>query len=121
MKVIGISGISGSGKTTLTKELALKLNTTSLYWDEFDDISKSPDDMASWQNQGKDYNAFDVPLDIALARRTIRDFKNFETLKTELEFYIHCSRSCFLQGDIKQQADLILDHTYNIEKIMSLL
>jgi len=59
IKVIGISGISGSGKSTLVKELSKRLNASSLYWDDFDEISNSPADYIAWYERGKDYKEFD--------------------------------------------------------------
>ncbi len=44
VKIIGISGISGAGTTTLTKALGTALDATTIFWDDFDDISESPDD-----------------------------------------------------------------------------
>ncbi|KAB8031028.1 AAA family ATPase [Fluviispira multicolorata] len=57
--VIGISGVSGSGKTTLTQKLSEGLNATKLFWDEFDEVSNSPDDYVEWYNSGRNYDAFD--------------------------------------------------------------
>ncbi|MBX9704030.1 MAG: AAA family ATPase, partial [Silvanigrellaceae bacterium] len=131
-KIIGIMGISGAGKTTVTKKLAESLHSTVVFWDEFDDISTSPEDLIEWYKNSKDYTAWnyqgladtlntlkqgnraihpvnheeliptevilfdaplgfkhqqtgkyidylvciDTPLDIALARRLLRDFQN---------------------------------------------
>jgi len=56
--VIGISGISGAGKTTLVKALSHYLESTSLFWDDFDEISTSPNDYVIWFEQGGNYNEF---------------------------------------------------------------
>lgn len=62
--VVGISGISGSGKTTLTKLLADELDATAIFWDDFDDISKSPEDYVAWFESGSPggADAWDYPL-----------------------------------------------------------
>lgn len=58
LKIIGISGISGAGKSTLVKSLSKKLQATSIFWDEFDEISTSPTDYVAWYKRGGDYNEF---------------------------------------------------------------
>jgi uridine kinase len=62
--VVGISGISGSGKTVLTKLLAYQLNATAIYWDDFDEISRFPEDYVAWYDSGSPggANAWDYPL-----------------------------------------------------------
>jgi uridine kinase len=46
--IIGVSGIAGAGKSTIIKKLAQSLQATALFWDDFDAISKAPDDYVSW-------------------------------------------------------------------------
>lgn len=75
--IIGISGVSGSGKTTLTKKLSEELNATSLYWDEFDEISRSPDDYVEWYKAGCDYKEFDY----SKLSEILRELKNGSTVK----------------------------------------
>lgn len=62
----------------------------------------------------------EVPLDISLVRRTLRDFKVPEKTKEELledlEFYINHSRPLFFDDDLKKIADLIIDGMLPIEK-----
>jgi uridine kinase len=58
-KIIGISGKTAAGKTTLAKALAKELNCTYISWDEFDEISKLPDDYVAWFNSGQNYEEFD--------------------------------------------------------------
>lgn len=77
VKIIGISGISGSGKTTLAKALALKLKATSLFWDEFDEVSTSPDDLILWHKDGRNDKAWDYAAIVS----TIRSLKKGKSLK----------------------------------------
>jgi len=174
--IIGISGISGAGKTTLTRELSKSLKATSLFWDDFDDISTSPDDYVAWYASGQgreiwDYPALarvletlkrgkvtkhpvlhhllkptqyvifdapmgrlhqqtgtyidlwvhiDIPLDVALARRTIRDFekdpRSVPELLEDLQYYLNHSRNLFLADEEKKGADWILDGMFSIEE-----
>ncbi|MCB9229304.1 MAG: hypothetical protein H6618_06810 [Deltaproteobacteria bacterium] len=51
--IIGISGVSGSGKTTLTQALSNLLEATAIYWDEYYEISDSPEDYVAWYKAGK--------------------------------------------------------------------
>lgn len=51
-QVVAISGIAGSGKTTIAKALAQKWNATAIYWDDFDELSSSPDDYVEWFESG---------------------------------------------------------------------
>lgn len=53
--IIGISGKMGAGKTTLAKALANNLDATLLAWDDFDEISISPNDYVDWFHRGEDY------------------------------------------------------------------
>jgi len=55
MKIVGISGVSGSGKTTLTKKLKRILHATTIFWDDFDEISQAPKDYVEWFKTSKDY------------------------------------------------------------------
>ncbi|WP_131783488.1 uridine kinase [Legionella gresilensis] len=54
--VIGISGNMGAGKTTLTLALAESLDASYLLWDDFDEISISPNDYIDWYKRGQDYS-----------------------------------------------------------------
>lgn len=178
IKIIGISGISGSGKSTLTKALADYLSASSLYWDDFDAISQSPDDYVDWFEHSRDYTEFnyetlaqslcelkkgkvithpvkqenitptryvivdaplgkaheqtaryidtfihiDIPLDIALARRLLRDTKDrcdSQAIVSTLNQYLHKSRPLFdTEGMslIANTADYIIDGTQKLEK-----
>lgn len=59
--IIGISGISGAGTTTITKALGAELSSTCLFWDDFDDISESPNDFVEWFNTDGNYAAWKYP------------------------------------------------------------
>lgn len=58
-KVIGISGASGMGKTTLTNALGQALHATKIFWDDYDALSKEPDDYMKWYATDRDYSAWD--------------------------------------------------------------
>ena len=60
--IIGVSGISGSGKTTLVKALSQQLQATSLFWDDFDEISTAPNDYVAWFERGANYNEFNYQI-----------------------------------------------------------
>lgn len=65
----------------------------------------------------------EVPLDISLCRRLIRDFKKAnntkEELIDELEFYVSDSRPLFFDDNLKASADLIIDGTLTIKNQIS--
>lgn len=174
--VIGISGISGAGKTTLAKKLSEDLNAACLFWDDFDAISKSPENYVEWYENGCDYHEFDyvalsnilyelkmgkavvhpifakkleptkyiiidapngrlhqqtgkfidhcihihTPLDVALIRRTIRDFKEPNKTKEEvlddLSYYLNYSRPLFFDKELLELSDFIIDGCLPIEE-----
>ena len=175
VRVIGISGNTAAGKTTLALALKEKLNATYLCWDDFDEISKWPEDYVDWYKRGEHYEEFDypalantleilkkqesvlhptlhyplnpsniiifdaplgplhqqtgkyidfcihveVPLDILLARRIIRDFRNSdkskEMLIAELEYYLEDSRPLYFDDALKEAADLVIDGLLDTE------
>lgn len=59
--IIGISGNMGAGKTTLSLELANYLLGSYVGWDDFDEISKGPEDYIDWFQHGEDYSKWDYP------------------------------------------------------------
>jgi len=64
----------------------------------------------------------DTPLDVSMARRILRDY-NKETIKTifeDMEHYLEKGRNAYLfeYENIKREADLIIDGTLSIEKIV---
>jgi uridine kinase len=174
--IIGISGISGAGKTTVAQSLSKMIKATTVFWDDFDEISTSPEDYVAWHASGQgneawDYPALattleslktgksinhhalhhpleptqyivfdapmgrihkqtgslidfwvhiDTPLDVALARRTIRDFKrdprSVSDVLEDLQYYLDHSRPLFFMEDEKKAADFVVDGTLSIEK-----
>lgn len=74
--IIGISGISGAGKSTLIKRLGQTLRATTLFWDEYDPISKAPEDYVKWFHSSKNYDDWIYP-DLA---ETLRRLKEGQTV-----------------------------------------
>lgn len=80
--------------------------------------------MGRLHKQTGDYIDFcvhiDTPLDVALARRTIRDFEKGEhsvlDLLEDLKYYLNYSRKLFFADEEKKSADLIVDGTLSIEE-----
>ncbi|MBX3709999.1 MAG: AAA family ATPase [Gammaproteobacteria bacterium] len=62
----------------------------------------------------------EVPLDISLCRRLLRDFrenkKAKEELLAELEYYLSHSRPLFFDDDLKGNADLVIDGMLSTEE-----
>lgn len=176
--IIGISGISGAGKTTVTQALSKILPATTVFWDDFDEISTSPEDYVAWHASGQgnevwDYPALattletlkkgqsithpalhhllqptkyiifdaplgrlhkqtgshidfwihlDIPLDVALARRTIRDFerdpRSVPDVLEDLQYYLDHSRPLFFMEEEKKAADFVVDGTLSVEELV---
>ena len=179
-KIIGISGISGSGKSFLAKKLGKTLNATTIFWDDFDDISEGPADYIKWYESDRNYNAWkydaladvlhklkmhekvicpatkkkltptdyivfdaplgrkhnatgqyidfsiylNTPLDIALVRRLLRDYKDKDNLAIieELTFYLTTSRPLYVMDyDRKEECDLIIDGSFPLDKQIQMI
>ncbi|WP_075201860.1 AAA family ATPase [Floricoccus tropicus] len=70
-----------------------------------------------------DFSIFiDTPLDIALARRILRDFKNSSAseIRKELQIYLNFARIAFtqMQKDVLPSSDLVIDGSKSIEEIV---
>ncbi|MCM3455806.1 hypothetical protein M3685_17960 [Heyndrickxia oleronia] len=65
----------------------------------------------------------DTPLDIAMARRVIRDFKNssHKRILNEMENYLSQGRRGYLEmlKTIKPNSDIIVDGTFSISRIVN--
>ncbi len=70
-RIIAISGISGAGKSTLIKELAKPLRATTIFWDDFDEISKGPEDYVKWHESSKNYDDW-VYDDLAITLKKLK-------------------------------------------------
>lgn len=73
-----------------------------------------------------DYTIFiDTPLDIALARRTVRDFKgsSVEEIMVQMEHYATQGRRAYLEmlETIKPDSDLVVEGTLSIGEITNLI
>lgn len=61
----------------------------------------------------------EVPLDILLCRRILRDLKDASTkndIIEELQFYLNHSRPLYMDTDLKKTADLVIDGMLSPEK-----
>lgn len=62
----------------------------------------------------------DVPLDVSLCRWLIRDFKNSDRTKDdlmeEIEFYLMSSRPLFIDEEMKQKADLVVNGMLTVDE-----
>lgn len=67
----------------------------------------------------------DIPLDIALARRTVRDFKGSsgEEILMQMEHYATHGRHAYLKmiETIKPDSDLVVDGTLSIAEVTNLI
>lgn len=181
VKIVGISGVGGAGKSVLTNALGNRLNATTLFWDDFDEISQDPNDYIEWYNTNRDYSewkydalaevlrqlkldkkvicpatkkeliptdyiVFDAPLgrkhtatgqyidyliflntplDIALARRILRDFRdksnlNIAEIFEELDFYLTASRQLYtMDYEGKEKFDYVIDGNQSVDGLVA--
>lgn len=67
----------------------------------------------------------DTPLDIAMARRIMRDFsdKSMENLKTELNGYVFTGRISYLSmlDKIKPNSDIVIDGSLSVDEIVNVI
>ena len=63
----------------------------------------------------------DTPLDIAMARRIIRDMKtaSADDIRNEMNTYLNCARKCYVQmlTDIMSTSDYVIDGAKELESI----
>lgn len=67
----------------------------------------------------------DTPLDIAMARRLLRDYTNnpITDIHNDLKFYLNYGRIAYLEMEttIKTNSDIIIDGTLSSDKIVELI
>jgi len=67
----------------------------------------------------------DTPLDVAMARRILRDHRNSKIIDihNDLEFYLEAGRVAYLEMEnkIKPDADAVVDGTLPVEHIVGLM
>lgn len=71
-----------------------------------------------------DYTIFiDTPLDIAMARRIVRGFNNYDDIKTDINNYLNRGRAAYLHmlETVKPNSDYIIDGSFSIEVITDLI
>ncbi len=70
--VVAVSSASGGGKTTLVTGAAELLDATTLFFDDYRDVSEYPQDMKKWVADGADLNEWKTPKfaeDLAALKR----------------------------------------------------
>ncbi len=66
----------------------------------------------------------ETPLDISLARRIIRDYKEstVDAIMSDLSFYLTRSRRCFVEHNENMKlSDLIVDGSLSVDKIANII
>ncbi|MCB2312999.1 hypothetical protein LGL55_17145 [Clostridium tagluense] len=71
-----------------------------------------------------DFTIFiDTPLDIAMARRILRDFKGLssDNIRKDLDIYLSCGRLAYLEAlnSIKPNSDFIIDGSLSVDVIVN--
>lgn len=65
----------------------------------------------------------DTPLDIAMARRIIRDMKvaSADDIRNEMNTYLNCARKCYIQmlTDILPTSDYVIDGSKELDAIIN--
>ena len=65
----------------------------------------------------------DTPLDIALARRVLRDMKeaSADDIRNEMDTYLNAARACYVQmlTDILPDSDHVIDGANELETIIN--
>lgn len=144
--VIAIAAVSGGGKSTITTHLNKKLHTSkALFFDDYefdasDDIFSLLSNpvlsldyilhdypFAYKHSKMREYIDFtifiDTPLDIAMARCILRDFKEIssDNIRKDLDIYLSCGRLAYLEAlnSIKPNSDFIIDGSLSIDVIVS--
>ena len=75
-----------------------------------------------------DYSIFlDTPLDVALARRVLRDFRDKENLNIteifeELDFYLMSSRPLYVMDyEEKEKFDYVIDGSQSVDRLVAII
>ncbi|CAG9622461.1 nucleoside/nucleotide kinase family protein [Sutcliffiella rhizosphaerae] len=65
----------------------------------------------------------DTPLDIAMARRMLRDHIRLQDIHQDLAFYLNFGRAAYLEMEksIKPDCDLVVDGTLPLDNIVSII
>ena len=70
--IIAVSSVSGGGKTALVRSTANLLRGTTLFFDDYASVSRYPQDIKKWIEDGADVNEWRTPQfskDLATLRR----------------------------------------------------
>lgn len=115
MKVISISAVTAGGKTTIVNEIKKSAECEYLLLDYpfaycHKELSKYIDCAIF----------VDTPLDIAMARRVLRDMKDAtgEEIRNDMSMYIKYARVAYVQmlKDILPSSDYVIDGTKELEE-----
>lgn len=117
MKIIAIAAVSAGGKTTIVNELKKQIaNTRSLHFDDYPfaychEALRKYIDCAIF---------IDTPLDIAMARRVLRDMESAtgEEIRQEMDMYLKYARIAYVQmlKDILPSSDYVIDGTKELNE-----
>lgn len=117
MKTIAIAAVTAGGKTTIVNELKKQIaNTKVLHFDDYP--------FAYCHEALREYIDcaifIDTPLDIAMARRVLRDMKNATggEIRQDMDTYLRYARVAYIQmlKDVLPSSDYVIDGAKELDE-----